>query len=1194
LRLSKLSIFGFKSFADKVEIPFAPGMTAVVGPNGCGKTNVVDAIKWVLGEQKPTAIRGKTMEDVIFNGSAERKPLSFAEVSLTVEDAEGRLPIDSPEVTITRRVFRDGQGEYLINRQPSRLRDIHDLFMDTGVSNNAYSVIQQEMVDIIISDKAEERRLLFEEAAGIQKYKSRRRETQGKLKNTEQDLLRLGDVIAEVEKNVRSLQRQVSRARRFQKTRDRLSIAEVHLGLMRDRRIDREMKPLREEIRLLRDTRQGTGAGLAQKEAAVAEAHRQALDLEKALSALQLEVDGAREAARQVESELIALRERRAAAEESARRGRNEAEEMDRRRQHALSESERLTDEIAQVRTDLEEHREREEQVGASLAAVEERLADTQRGLDELTDRHARASHYYQDEAQRAEFLQYKVSERRRRLEGLRHQQVEALAEAEQSERESAAIGQRLREIRERRAALVEEREEVDRLRESCSGELRRLGDERAELEGSLKAALAEGDVVRGLLERLEGVGEAARRLRAEGGEGIAGLLAETLQVEPDAVTAVEAALGPALEGLLVADQAALERAVARLGGLERGGRAVMLAAHLATPRTFHPPAWACSEEGVLRPLAEAVRGEGIEARLARRLLGRVLLVTDLDRALALASRAGAVGWTLVTPTGEMVAPAGLVRAGRAAEHGADEGLLARRRRLESLEEEQERLRRALRAAEAALMSETDRLEALKARTAAVRTDLEGLDELLHEQERAQGNAQSRHVGLKERAEDLRVRIADEETELGEDVTELEKLSPLLTQALEESGQLGGQMEAQTRTVRILTGERDRDRQMQQEVRLGRVRAEHRIEGLERERHRLLESADELDQAAVRRRVEAEESEAAAAGLTRVMEEKEGDLEGRREVRIRLEADLSERESSFYAHRNNLAEMEEELRRERRDREEQQERIHSLELRLHDLNGRREHLAERIREEYDIDLAAVEESELLAEGEEPPEYEALDEEVRTLKERLDKLGPVNLLALEEYETEKERFDFLTVQRDDLVAARDDLQQTIRKINKTARDRFTATFEAIRANFRRTYSQFFEGGEADIYLGDEADPLESRIEIVARPKGKILKNMAALSGGERALTAVALLFAIYLVKPSPFCILDEVDAPLDEANIGRFLRVLKQFGETTQFILITHSKRTMESSDTFLGITMEEPGISKVVGVRFGEEEEAAA
>ena len=394
--------------------------------------------------------------------------------------------------------------------------------------------------------------------------------------------------------------------------------------------------------------------------------------------------------------------------------------------------------------------------------------------------------------------------------------------------------------------------------------------------------------------------------------------------------------------------------------------------------------------------------------------------------------------------------------------------------------------------------------------------------------------------------------------------------------------------------MRLLKGERDRDRQLVQEVRLSRVRVEHRIDGLQRERHRLLESADELDKAAARRRAEAEEADRQTAELTRVMQEKEEALAGRREVRTKLEADYTEKEAAFYEHRNALAEQEEGLRRERRDREEQQERIHTLELKLHDLNARREHLAERIGEEYDVVLAEVDEARFVAEGEEPPAYEELDEEVRTLKERFDKLGPVNLLALEEYDTEKERLDFLTGQRDDLAAAREDLQQTIRKINKTARERFLATFEAIRSNFRRTYSLFFEGGEADIYLGEEGDPLESRIEIVARPKGKILKSMAALSGGERALTAVALLFAIYLVKPSPFCILDEVDAPLDEANIGRFLRVIKSFGESTQFILITHNKRTMEASDTFLGITMEEAGVSKVVGVRFGDEEEAAA
>lgn len=1186
MRLSKLTVYGFKSFADKIEIEFGDGMTSVVGPNGCGKTNVVDAIKWVMGEQKPTAIRARSMEDVIFNGSAERKPLGFAEVTLTIDDAHQELPVDQPEISITRRLFRSGESEYLLNKQACRLRDIQDLFMDTGLAGDSYSVIQQGMVDVIISDKRDDRRAIFEEATGIQKYKSRRRETELKLKNTQQDLLRIGDVIGEVEKAVRSLKRQVNRAKRFQKYRDRLHDAEIHLAILKDRKFEEEMKPLREEMRQMRESREGTGSDLARIESKVEEARARELELEQAVGSLQRQVDEARERVREVEGELIALRERRTAASESAERSREEAVEMDRRRTAAIEEHERLETQLGTARSERDRLEEQEKGLTDRLEEIEGRLKTARERLADLKDRHDRASNYYQDEAQRAEFLQFKVQERQSRLEGLKRQAEEAREGAGKAREDRRRLEAELEQAREERGRLRERREAAEQAREGAAEALQAATRGRAEAEGTVKAARAERDVVSDLIQRLEGVDEAARDLRQDP-EGFGPLLGEVLDVDSGAVAAVESALGPALEGLLTADDDALMQAIERLDGREEGGQAVLLAPYLAREDDGSVPEWA-GAEGAREVLSDAVGGSGPEARLARGLLSRTLLVEDMDIALQLAPRASRTGWTLVTDRGEVVHPGGIVRAGRPAQRRAG-GILSRRLRLEELEGWVRSAAEREAEAEQTLEERRADLEQRRGELTAATRALEEAEEHLAETERKSSATVSRLSGLQERAEDLETRIEDEENELAADRTELEKLSPLLSQALEESGVLGGEMESQRRQVQAIDEEREQARQEQQELRVNRVRSEHRIEGLQREMDRLVENAEQLQEAAAARRQQAEESEERHQELDGTISERENVLKQRREVRSRLETDLAEREKTYMEHRNVVADLEEDLKKERRAREDQQERLHSTELRLSELSMRRENLAERIRDEYDVDLEEVDEASLAEEGEEPPSHEELEEEVRTLRERLDRLGPVNLLALEEYESEKERLDFLTEQKQDLEDARDTLQQTIRKINKTARERFLATFEAIRANFRRTYEQFFEGGEADIYLAGEGDPLEDRIEIVARPKGKILKSMAALSGGEKALTAVSLLFAIYLVKPSPFCVLDEVDAPLDEANIGRFLKVLKSFEDSTQFILITHNKRTMEASDTFLGITMEEPGVSKVVGVRFGEE-----
>jgi len=1192
VRLEKLIIYGFKSFADKIEIDFGDGMTAVVGPNGCGKTNIVDALKWVMGEQKPTAIRGKTMEDVIFNGSSTRKPLGFAEVALTVDNSDERLPIEASTVTVTRRLFRSGESEYLINNQQSRLRDVHDLFLDSGIGNNSYTVIQQEMVDIIISDKAEERRTVFEEAAGIQKYKNRRRETQNKLRGVEQDLLRLGDIIAEVEKAVRSLKRQVNRARRYQQYRDRLAVAEVHLALKRDQRFEEETRPLREELRVLKESRAGTGSSLATREAAVAEARRLELDLEKTVQATQERVEEARERVRTVESRLIALRERKTAAEESARRGRAEADEMEERRKSALTERENLTVEKGRVEEELAGINRKEESTGEALAGIEERLREARGALDDLKARHTRASVYYQDEAQRAEFLNYKVRERRERLETLRTQQARTGAEIEETTAQQGRLSRRLVEIEEVRTALREERDSTESARASLAAAIEEAAEGLSGIETALQAARTERDVVRGFIENLEGIGDATRSLRQAEEEDFGTLLAETLEVEAAAVQAAEAALGPALEGLLLLDEGALRRALTLLRGRSEGGRTVLLASWQSAPAGIPLPGWAGSEAAVEGALADRIRGEGTAAELARGLLARTLLVTDLDHALRLASQAADEGWTLVTRTGELLVPGGLISAGSGASGTAETGLLSHRRRLDELQQRVTHSEEIRNEAENALRHRREEAAELKERAVAIDRNLEQVEEDRRQIALDLTTSRSRLEGLREKSEDLVARIADEESELTDDQTELEKLSPLLSKALEESGELGGALEEQHQKVLAISGEQDAGRHRLQELRLGRARGEQRLEGLGREIERLGESARELAASSARRREEADEAEKNCVSLVESIGADETVLDEHRTARSALEEELAAGEKEYLEQRNQVQELEEELRQQRKMRESQQERAHALELRLNELQMRRENLAERIREEYDADLGAVQEADLLEEGEEPPALDALDEEVRDLRERLDKLGPVNLLALEEYEAEAERLEFLTGQRDDLEEARNDLQQTIRKINRTARQRFLETFAIIRTNFQRTYAQFFEGGEADVYLAEDMDPLEARIEIVARPRGKILKSLAALSGGERALTAVALLFAIYLVKPSPFCILDEVDAPLDEANIGRFLRVLASFQKSTQFIVITHNNRTMEASDAFLGITMEEPGVSKVVGVRF--EEEAAA
>ena len=1179
LTLDKMQIQGFKSFYGRTELDFCRGITAVVGPNGCGKSNIGDAISWVLGDQSPRSLRADRMEDVIFNGSEARRPMGMAEVTLRFLGSNGG-PEPAEELVVSRRLYRNGESEYSMNGSRCRLHDIQEALVRSQVGSHVYSVIEQGKVDLILSARPKERRTLFEEAAGILGYKSKRRIAEGKLESTQANLLRIQDILVEVERQTGSLRRQVAKARRYRRLQDR--ILQRRSALLRARLVDleRAKEASDEDRRLESDRESGLSTGLARYEAKVEslrrsfeEAEGEARTGRRRLNDLDREIDRDR-----------LLRQNGLEQAAEARRARErwsrEAEEVDRRlKERNARQAERsvlLThgqENLGGLETALEEveaeHRARLEAARRQEDASEARRADLLAALDHLAECRSRGRGVEEDLR--------RLAEKRRSLD----REIEASR----------------KDLEERRV----EREETGILVSSRESESDRAREERLSIETSLAAEDAalqslavEKEILTGKLarseERLRALEEEERSSQeagwgvqailsraAEGKIQIRGRLADALEVDPEWVVAAETALRDLL-GAVVVDEA--EQALAGVRYLKEGarGRCGFLSLDDSGTPQRRAPASLLSDARCAGLLSARTR-TGVEVRGAlRACLESTLLVSDLSDAVEL-SRLHP-GWTYVTADGDLLDSRGWIHGG--ARGPGEAGFLSRRRE----RDEQEGLRLTAR-------NDRDRLEAEGERRLESRARL---TELL--------------AALEERARDLERAVVEARFRLARLEEESGRTSRALGLAEEELGMLDeeerGLVEERDRLAQALSAAEDGRRGLEAEIavtagRLAAVREEvaagaeaigtlraqvtaerEKVASAEQERTAWEESAREE-----RERLALAESEARAAeGRVaewegRIAALSEG-LERGQSERGLLSASLEAVETKVSSVRSELLEAEKEGKTARGELDALRGKISESEIVAAKLGVEFQHLEASCLQELSMGLDALR-ALPAPEGESP--REALETEMADLKGRLERLGAVNLAALEQYAEMEERLAFLSRQKRDLEEAIESLRDTIRRINRTSRDRFLEAFEWIQQEFNRSFQILFEGGAAELRLMEGEDVLECGIEITASPPGKRLQSISLLSGGEKAMAAVALLFAIFRYRPSPFCLLDEVDAPLDEANVLRFTRMLKGMAPETQFILITHNRRSMEAADLLYGITMEEPGISKVVSMR---------
>jgi chromosome segregation protein len=1172
--LSKLELHGFKSFAERTVLHFDPGVTAIVGPNGCGKSNIVDAVRWVIGEQRARILRSDKMENVIFNGTAKKRPVGMAEVMLTIENTRSVLPLEYSEVTLGRRLFRSGDSEYLLNGVKCRLQDILDLFMDTGMGAGAYSVIELKMIEEILSENAHDRRRLFEEAAGITKYKLRRKQTLSKLHDTQADLTRLNDLTEEIGKLVRSLNKQAERASRYKEYESRLQSLELMLAQAEYNRLDGQQRQLNTEISSIRERIAAATERLAQGESLLDQLRRDLAAREQRLNTHRQRLDAHRDAVRTAEADVRLEQERLDAYGRDVERLVRERDETASRRTSLEATAARLRTELAGMDPAVEE--------AARLLAAAEQERDRTRAIAEdlrkqLQDLRRAAEAAEQEYVQR-ERSQERTASRMELLQQDRERYNELLAESTEKADELAVrlqtLQKQLEEAVHRRGIAQAELDEATAARDAIRTMLDEALEALRQVERRRETAAAEMSLLESLVASYEEFAGPVQYLASSPGWSAAPLrtVSDFLTCPPDIRPALEAALGDFASCIVVESEVEARNAMAALRQEGRGQAAFLILErlHMPAPSPGQPGNALLHSIDVVDPRYRPV---------AEVLLSHWYLVNTLEEAQSATTSATGPA-RFVTPSGEWAAPSGLVKGGGEGEASPVAARLARREQLEATRTLLAGLDNDAfqRRAEAERFQKELEAVSIDAR----RESLVQAQQAFAETERLLERTRVEYAALAQRRNEAESRIRSIDADLdvirqqveerAEDLKASNVLDKLRTQrsALEEQFQ---QADEESRTAMTRYNE----------AHMAAFQTRSRQENVRKDLDRSLQQLDDLTSRSASR----DRDLASIQEQIRSARERMASLQRRlstlQEQRPELEAAVAGAEAEAGQVRSTITGNEANLRRLRQEREDRIRDEHQRDIRLTETHTRIEDLGQNILEHFGRSLADDPVS-FPPDFDEPP----VRSEVLDLRNKIKALGAVNALALEEYGVEKERYDFLVAQQQDLQQAETSLLDTIYEINTTASERFMTTYEAIRANFQRIFIELFgEDASADLELIEPADPLESPIEIMAKPRGKRPSTIAQLSGGEKTLTAIALLFAIYLVKPSPFCILDEVDAPLDDANVDRFMHLIREFSDSTQFILVTHNKRTMELADRMYGITMQEQGVSKIVAVEFG-------
>ncbi len=1152
--LKNIEVQGFKSFANKINFQFHNGITGIVGPNGSGKSNVADAVRWVLGEQRVKQLRGASMQDVIFSGTENRKPLSYAVVAITLDNSDHQLAIDFDEVTVTRRLYRSGESEYLINGTPCRLKDVNELFYDTGIGKEGYSIIGQGQIDKILSGKPEDRRELFDEAAGIVKFKRRKAAALAKLESEKQNLVRVKDILAELEKQVGPLERQSETARIYLRKKEDLKKLDINVFLLENGRLREQLASVDEKYRLADG-----------------------------------ELDENREKYEKIKEEYQKIQEEIEKLDAEIEEARNSATDAGMMRGKLEGEVNVLKEQINSAKGSEIHLTNRKNAIGTALKQ-RQKLEEIQRHIEELNGAIEEGKNTIIGELNQRAAIKTKMGRFDTMMEQVNIRKAELNSRLLRVKSDEAARVENLKKTESEFEALSREIGEMNKRQEAAESELAGIRQELAGKDAKLRETQSayhmersKLETLNNLTERYEGYGGSVKKVMEQKAKekGIIGVVADIVKVDRKYETAIETALGGNIQNIVTDDEETAKRMIRYLKE-NRLGRATFLPlSSITNPQEFKTPE-VLKEKGVLGMADELVSIEKKYANVARAMLGRIVVIDNVDNAVKIARKYD-YGIRMVTLEGELLVPGGAISGGAFKNNS---NLLGRRREIDELENRVKRL-----------LADVDtinrEIDDTKARRNRLRMELETLKTDIQKKSIEQNTARLNIAQARERMEEEAqgaASLRQEEMEIDERLAKLksdkEETRKELenSEALEKAAQdeilkkqqeLEEQRKVESEAASLaaewdLKVEKMRQTQGFKQSNVDRIVGE--IERLESELKEILEALEENGREVELKQQNILEIEKTIAASYDAQNRSEGKL---KETVSRRE-ELTESQKTFFQRREELA-----------------ERISGLDREVYRLNSQKERLEENLEaqinymwDEYEITLSDA--SQLKDEN--MTDLSAMKREISSLKEQIKKLGDVNVNAIEDYRNLMERFQFMKNQHDDLVEAEKTLEGIIDELDTSMRKQFSEKFSEINREFDKVFKELFGGGKGTLELMEDEDLLEAGIRIIAQPPGKKLQNMMQLSGGEKALTAISLLFAIQNLKPSPFCLLDEIEAALDDSNVGRFAKYLHKLTKNTQFIVITHRRGTMEQVDRLYGITMQEKGVSALVSVNLIDKE----
>ena len=1181
--LKSIEVQGFKSFAHKIKFDFHNGITGIVGPNGSGKSNVADAVRWVLGEQRVKQLRGGSMQDVIFSGTENRKPLSYASVAITLDNSDHQLPIDYEEVTVARRLYRSGESEYLINGSMCRLKDVNELFYDTGIGKEGYSIIGQGQIDRILSGKPEERRELFDEAAGIVKFKRRKNLSVKKLEEEQQNLLRVNDILAELEKQITPLEKQAETAREYLRKKEELKTYDINMFLLETARIREQIQGIEGKLAATRQELAEAGSAYADMKQEYEAVEEQVDGIEAAIEKAKSQLNETTMLKQQLENQIALLREQIHSAhmndEHYDQRAKTiETELLDREGQLAGRQKEQ-----EEIKGELEKKQALENQAREELITVQTRIATLSASIDknksdimELLNNRASTKAKIQKYDTMLEQIQV-------RREQLSRRAAEAEEEAASQEKQQNGYLEELErisgEIRTLAAENREYEEKIEAIQKDLAGrtEKFRIGQTAYHREQSRLESL------KNITERYDGYGNSIRKVMDHKGQepGLLGVVADLIKVEKDYEIAVETSLGGNIQNIVTSDEETAKRMI-RFLKQNRFGRATFLPLTSMKARGGIQRPEALKEKGVIGVADTLVKSDPAYRELVGYLLGRTLVVDNIDTGTAIA-RKYQQSLRIVTLEGELINPGGSMTGGA---FKNSSNLLSRRREIEEFEKTVRQLKKEMDEFEA----ESDRLRQVRAGCyEKVEEIKEQLQKAYVVQNTAKMNADQAGARVKA-SRDLVEDIQKEAQDLDRQITDIVDNQESINVELDTSQELETQL-----TAKIEEEQAVLDQEHEVETEKQKVAEEMHLvcAGLEQKYDFVLENVTRIQDEMEKFQEELKELEENKGGTSREIQEKEEKIQDLRQTIENSGELFQEIQAEIEKYKNQREELTRKHRSFLQKREELSGHMAELDKEVFRLENQKESYEEASQKQYDY---MWEEYELtynraleLRDGN-LTDLAKMKRRIQELKNEIRGLGNVNVNAIEDYKNLYDRYDFLKKQHDDLVEAEATLVQIIEELDAAMRKQFQEQFARISQEFDQVFKELFGGGKGTLELMEDEDILEAGIRIIAQPPGKKLQNMMQLSGGEKALTAIALLFAIQNLKPSPFCLLDEIEAALDDNNVVRFARYLHKLTKNTQFIVITHRRGTMTAADRLYGITMQEKGVSTLVSVSLLEGE----